>query len=188
MDVFLEYLMRKKPNKNDTLKQLGVVFFAFVACVVVLLLFVKIAFIRPYVFLALAGVVYFSMIYLRNFNLEYEYIFTNGELDIDVIKARTTRKRMTSLKCMSIELMASDKNDIYKNDFENGTFSNTFDAVYDASQGRIYHVIFSNQGERNLLSFQPPVKLLAAMKKMNPRNIFLDEIDVLAEETLEESK
>ncbi|MBQ2696554.1 MAG: hypothetical protein IJF61_04550 [Clostridia bacterium] len=183
MDVFLEYLMHKKPDKSDIVKQLGIVFAAFIACVIVLLLFVKIEFVRPYVFLALAGVVYFSMIFMRNFNLEYEYIFTNGELDIDVVKARTTRKRMTSLKCINIELMASDNNEVYKNDFKNGNFSNTFNAVFDASQGRVYHVIFSNQGERNLLSFQPPVKLLAAMKKMNPRNIYVDEADVVAEET-----
>ena len=36
-------------------------------------------------------------------NVEYEYILTNGELDVDKIVAQSTRRRMVTLKCGDIE-------------------------------------------------------------------------------------
>lgn len=179
MDTFLEYLMRKKPTGLDLLKQIGIVLAALVLCLLVLFGFPMISsFLNAYIFLAIAGVVYFALVLLRNFNLEYEYIFTNGDLDIDVVKARKTRKRMVSFNTKNIELMASDKNMTYKREFE-GAFAKKYDAVFDSAQGRVYHVIFSNNGERTLLTFQPPVKLLAAMQKMNPRLVNVDVEDAL---------
>ncbi len=177
MDVFLEYLMRKKATGIDFLKKLGVVLVALVLCYLVILGFYQVQFLRAYIFLALAGVVYFSIVFMRNFSLEYEYIFTNGDLDIDVVKARKTRKRMIGLSCKNIELMASDKNMTFKRDFEDGVFAKKYNAVFNPADGRIYHVIFSKDGERSLLTFQPPVKLLEAMQKMNPRCVNLDAED-----------
>ena len=40
------------------------------------------------------------------FNVEYEYIVTNGELDIDRIIARRGRKRMINIKTNAYELIA----------------------------------------------------------------------------------
>ena len=178
MDVFLEYLMQKKATGLDLLKQIGVILAALVLCILVLFGFPMISpFLNTYIFLAIAGVVYFAIVLLRNFNLEYEYIFVNGDLDIDIVKAQKTRKRMLSLSCKNIEVMASDKNMNYKRDFEDGVFAKKYNAVFNAADGRVYHIIFSKNGERFLLTFQPPVKLLAAMKKMNPRSIYVDAED-----------
>ncbi|MBE7040875.1 MAG: hypothetical protein E7400_02790 [Ruminococcaceae bacterium] len=181
MDIFLEYLMKKKPTWLDFLKKLGIVLAALVLCYLVLIGFWQVQFLRAYIFIALAGVVYFAMIFMRNFDLEYEYIFTNGDLDIDKVKARKTRKRMVSLSCKNIELMASDKNMTYKRNFEDGAFAQKYDAVFNPEEGRVYHVIFSKNGERSLLTFQPPVKLLEAMRKMNPRCVNVDVEDTIAE-------
>jgi len=44
----------------------------------------------------------------------------------------------------------------------------------------VYHVIYIRDGERLLLTWQPPRALLAAMKKTNPRVITIapeDEVD-----------
>lgn len=183
MDVFLEYLMKKKQTGLDVLKQLGLILAAIVFSYVVMVVFQMLgSFFASYTLLAVAGVFYGTWILLRNYKLEYEYIFTNGDLDIDVIKAQKTRKRLVSLQCKKIELMASDKNMTYKRDFESDSISKKFNAVFDSALGSVYHVLFTYDGERMLLTFQPPAKLLDAMKKMNPRCVFVDEED-LAEET-----
>jgi hypothetical protein len=36
-------------------------------------------------------------------NVEYEYIVTNGEMDVDMIQSKTNRKRLISFKCSEIE-------------------------------------------------------------------------------------
>ncbi len=186
MDIFLEYLMRKKTTGLDVFKKIGVICLAVVLCVLIMIGFPLISsFLNAYILLAIAGVLYFAVVFMRNFSLEYEYIFTNGELDIDIVKAQKTRKRMTSLNCRNIEVMASDKNMTFKRDFEDGVFAKKFDAVFDKNQGRIYHIIFSNGSERCLLTFQPPVKLLAAMKKLNPRSVNVDAEDVETEGSAE---
>ena len=179
MDVFLEYLMRKKASRLEGLQKFGLIIAAVLLCYVVLIIFQLLgSFIASYSLFGVAGVVYLTVVLMRNFNIEYEYIFTNGDLDIDVIKGRATRKRLTSLHCRNIEIMASDKNEQFKRNFESSNISKRFNAVYDSERGGIYHVLYTYDGERLLLTFQPPVKLLAAMQKMNPRCVHLEPEDV----------
>ena len=121
--------------------------------------------------LAIAAVVYGAYILMRNFNIEYEYIFTNGELDVDIIKSRRVRKRLISMSTKNIELMARQDNDVYRCDFESEAIVKKYDAVYDPAKGGIYCVLFHADGVRSMLTFQPPEKLVEAMKKMNPRAI-----------------
>ena len=178
MDVFLEYLMRKEPSKGDTLKKTGLTFAAVLACIFVIIGFPLLAsFLRNYVLIGVAAVIYGLMVLLRNFNLEYEYIFTNGTLDIDVIKAKRTRSRMISLQTIKIQRMAPAEDDRYTREFENPQISKRYDAVYNPAKGGVYHVLFVFDGEKMLLSFQPPVKLLAAMQKMNPLAVVLSDQD-----------
>ena len=89
-------------------------------------------------------------------------------------------KSFITFECKNIELMASVKNENFKRDFE-GEFAKKYNAVFNASEGRVYNVIFSKNGERSLLTFQPPVRLLAAMKKMNPRMVNVDTEDTETE-------
>ncbi len=176
MDVFLEYLLEKKSTGKDILIKLGIVLLAVVATYLVVTLFMMLGrFAMGYIPIGIAAVVYGAYIWMRNFNLEYEYIFTNGELDIDKIKSRKVRKRIVSVSCKNIELMASKENDVYKRDFENESITKKYEAVPDPAKGNIYCAIFNKDGERSLLTFQPPKKLAEEMKKYNPRSIFVDQ-------------
>ncbi|MBQ4516800.1 MAG: hypothetical protein II978_08435 [Clostridia bacterium] len=175
MDVFLEYLLEKKSTMTDVLKKLGVVLAAFVLMIIVINILAMFGpFVTSYMPLFLAGIVYAAYIVMRNFNLEYEYIFTNGDLDIDIIKSRKVRKRLTNLNTKQIEIMARKDNDVYKRDFESEAIAKKYDAVYNPSKGDIFCVIYNVDGVRSMLTFQPPEKLAEAMKKMNPRAVILD--------------
>ncbi len=176
MDVFLEYLLDKKSTSADILKKVGIVIAAFVVMLIVINVFALFGqFMLTYVPLALAAIVYGAYVLMRNFNIEYEYIFTNGELDIDVIKSRKVRKRLTSLSTKNIELMARKENSIYKRDFESEAIAKKYDAVFDPAKGGIFCAIYNVDGVRTMLTFQPPEKLAEAMKKMNPRAVILEE-------------
>lgn len=176
MDVFLEYLLDKKSTATDVLKKLGIVAAAFVAMILVINILAMFGQVMiTYMPLALAAIVYGAYVLMRNFNIEYEYVFTNGDLDIDIIKSRKTRKRLTSLSTKHIEIMARKENEVYKRDFESEAIVKKYDAVYDPTQGGIFCVIYNVDGVRTMLTFQPPQKLAEAMKKMNPRAVILDE-------------
>ena len=172
MDVFLEYLLDKKNTAADVLKKLGIVAAAILVMFILMNVFMMFGRIAvTYLPLAIAALVYGTYILLRNFNIEYEYIFTNGELDIDVIKGRKVRKRLTSLSTKHIELMAKQDSDLYRRDFENDSIAKKYNAVYNPAKGNIFCALYSVDGVRTLLTFQPPEKLVEAMKKMNPRAV-----------------
>lgn len=48
---------------------------------------------------AIAGGIYLT----RQLNVEYEYIFTNGEMDVDLITNKAARKRLITFKCKDID-------------------------------------------------------------------------------------
>ncbi|MBE7035079.1 MAG: hypothetical protein E7402_03015 [Ruminococcaceae bacterium] len=181
MDVFLEYLFEKKTTAQDVVKKMLLVLAAVLVCMVVIVVFSMLGqFFMSYVLLAIAAVVYGLVVLLRNFSLEYEYVFTNGDLDVDIVKGRKTRTRLTSLHCRQIQLMAPITDADMKRQAESDSISRRYNAVYDESQGGVYHVIYIRDGERLLLTWQPPRALLAAMKKTNPRVITIapeDEVD-----------
>lgn len=176
MDTFLEYLMTKKSTGKDMLIKTGIVILTLIASVLVMIVFPMIgSFMASYILLGIAAVIYGAYIWLRNYNLEYEYIFTNGDLDIDAIKSKKVRKRIISLQCKNIELMAAKEDPNFKIEFENQSISKRYDAVYDASKGNVYCVIFNKDAMRMLLTFQPPQKLAESMKKLNPRAVHMAE-------------
>ncbi len=182
MDIFLEYLMQKKPDKKDAFKKLGLILLGLVGCYLVLLLVAIFPVIQPVAFLGIAAVVYGVYVLMRNMNVEYEYIFTNGELDIDIIYGKKTRKRLVNLACKQIRVLASDENESYRHEFQGDHISKQFDAVYDRERGGIYHALFTFDGEAFVLHFQPSKKLLAEMWKFNPRAVYIEDQDTLETE------
>ena len=171
-DTFLEYLLKKKSSAKDVLLKMGIIILAAILMMVVFNALLMIPMLSSLSLLGAVAVVYFAYVLLRNFDIEYEYIFTNGDLDIDVIKGRKVRKRLISVSCKNIELMASFDDNVHKMEFENQSITKKFDAVYDASKGGVYGIIFSDTGERRLITFQPPENLIDSMKKYNPRCVF----------------
>ena len=102
-DIFCEYLVKRK-SSSDFLKRITL----FVSCVVVCILVFYIGFFILPQFVAavpilIAAAIYGAVIYSRNFSIEYEYVFTNGVLDIDVIKGRVKRSNLISVPCRKIE-------------------------------------------------------------------------------------
>ena len=166
MDIFLEYLVKKK-SKEDVIKRVLLI----LSCVVVIItsfylftaIFLQYFWILPMLW---GAAIYATVILCRNYSLEYEYIFTNGQLDIDVIKGKARRKSMASISCKNIEYMAPYNG-------ENNSNRSTIDAIYDYSRRGKYYIDYTQGGVPYRLLFQPPEKILTNIKKYNPRNVNL---------------
>ena len=93
MDNFHEHLVAKKSTGADTAKKAGL-YLAAVLIGLVLVLFLSVFF--PINF-ALAGVLLYLAYYLASgLDVEYEYTFTNGDIDIDKIMGKRKRKRLVT--------------------------------------------------------------------------------------------
>lgn len=100
MDSFKEQIVRKIPTKNDKIQKI----FIMIASVALAAL----CFIFPFgtqfsvigIFLA-AAALYGGYYLTTKLDVEYEYIFTNGEIDVDKITAQRSRKRLITFRCGS---------------------------------------------------------------------------------------
>lgn len=105
MDSFVEQIVKKQPTAGDKLKKYGFFLGGIILGVVVLFFtFVMIPFAMIIAAPLAFGLVYGGYYLGTATEVEYEYIFTNGELDIDKIIAKRKRSRLlNSIKISRFE-------------------------------------------------------------------------------------
>jgi len=155
VDVFKEQIVKRQSTATDTLKRVGILVGAFVVSVVGLM--VAHGFGPIIMFGALFGA-WFLMSFLRR---EYEYSFTAGELDIDVIYNRSRRKRVFSARVNDIEIMAHIDDKVHAGSFQNPQ------AVKDYSSGvngnDTYAFIINYENKRTKVIIEPNEVMLKAL-------------------------
>lgn len=100
MDTFFEQIIKVRRTSSQTAGVVGI-----------LLLLVALLVVFGFLFMmgfSLAVLLGFGACWgafklIQRSSIEYEYIFTNGDLDIDKIIARSSRKRVASVKCATVE-------------------------------------------------------------------------------------
>ena len=102
MDTFFEQLIKIK--LTDKVKAIIVGAILLDIIIVAAVTFFALMFLSPaFTFLIVVAVVYCSYKIISSLSVEFEYIFTNGDLDIDKILGREDRKRRYSVKCSEME-------------------------------------------------------------------------------------
>ena len=97
-DFYTEQLIKKQADSKDTLKKVGLIALTVVS--VLLVFVIPVGIILPVVMIVI------DVLMFRNLNVEYEYVFVNGDLDIDKIMNKSRRKRMFSVYADQMELLA----------------------------------------------------------------------------------
>lgn len=162
MDVFCEYIVKVKKNPVElTISALGIILAVILLGFSLFFLFTPFS---GFVLLIDAGVVYGAYILITHFNVEYEYILTNGDIDIDKIIAKRKRKRVLSFSTKEFEIVAPYKQgENYTNVLDLGT----------RNYENAYYAVFSKDGQKKTLVFNPPQKMIEAMKTYSPRTVHL---------------
>lgn len=173
MDVFVEQLVTRKRQPLDYLKLL----FCFAAAGIVIFLmfmFSALPYVGTLIFLAAAGVVYLIYNFSMTVNLEYEYCFTNGALDIDKIIAARRRKRMTEVNARDIEIMASTKNRAFGNYMSNNEIKKVYACSAVGDEG-VFFVVYTKNGKKMMLLFNPNETIKDGFRRLNPQKVFLND-------------
>ncbi len=164
-DVFNEQLIARQPNKKDFLKKVGIIIAGVVLILVAMMIEAITAFILPIIIIIGFLVFHFN----RRLNLEFEYIFTNGDLDVDKILYKTKRKHVLSVNVKDFITMVPLSNKEYEHEVSRYT------KFYDFSSGTInentYGVIYEHGKERIKLIIEPNEQLFKAIKAYIPRVI-----------------
>ena len=109
-----------------------------------------------------AGVIYGAYYLFQRLSPEYEYIYTGGEVDIDVVYGKSRRQRLITLKPRQIEFMGkaskyyqeySKKQDVQKIlDFSDGNRQDQYLAIVNSNR------------LKKLVLFSPSERLVEQMK------------------------
>ncbi len=163
-DIFNEHLVKKQQSIKDYFYK------ALIALTAIVIMTLGILFADIMVVLIIGGVFFGVYFAYKQFDIEYEYILTNEDLDVDKIIAREKRKHVLSLKVPDIEILAPyDEKKIREL-----TRAKTLKYI-DVSSGSVsaerWYAIYGEGQGKTLLIFEPPQKMRDGIEKFIPRRI-----------------
>jgi hypothetical protein len=121
--------------------------------------------------LGIVGVVLIIvLIYLfPKLNVEYEYVFVDGQLDFDRITGKSKRKTLLRVDMEQMEIVApmnSHSLDAYSHiQFENKDFSS------GNKENKPYVIIASIENKKVKILFEPSEKMITMMRQKSPRKV-----------------
>jgi len=165
-DVFKEQIVKRQGTMKDTgIKVCLVIIVLLIGFVV----FVNIPQLGVLVWFALGFGARFLMSYL---NVEYEYVFTNGELDIDIIYDKSRRKRVFSANVKQFEIMAHIENKEHEHTFSSAHEVRDYSSGVNGPDTYMFFTVY--QGKKVKVIIDPNEKMLKAFSGvLTRRNLHL---------------
>ncbi len=165
MDTFFEQIVSIKKSGKAIAIFLSVWTFAILLCL--FLLFFGYGFIGPLAPILIIGIGYGAWWLTSKLNIEYEYIVTNGTMDVDKIINKSSRQRVSSFELAKVERIEKYNPHLLQNvKKENLVFACNQD------DSDAYLLVASPEDTKaNYIVFAPSEKLREAIKKSLPKFI-----------------
>ncbi len=165
-DLYSELLVKRERTIKDSITKYGLIVLTAIAVIAGLI-------ITPLIWIAAVAFGIACYFVIPKTDVEYEYLFINGDFDIDMIMSKTKRKKVKSFKLSESDLAAPL--DSHRMDYYNG---NQNMKVLDFSSGNPEHkrfgVITRLDGNLCKIILEPDEALAQAMKNSAPSKVFLD--------------
>ena len=176
MDTYLEYIIKQKYSLKAVLISLG----AYILAGILSFITFSMMFLHPLIlrFSLPLAIAYFIGAWwiTQRFNIEYEYIVTNDELDVDKIMSKKTRKRMLTISVKNFDMFGKAEGEEFEKVLNDNEIVIKFDASAGKNSERRYFAVFNNKQEQKmLLVFNPTTKMLEAFRRYNPSKVILDD-------------
>ena len=175
-DVFLEYLIKREKGKKDHLTVAGIILAALIVSVTAFIL--GMGFFPAFSgiwFLLFAVIWYFAYIFISLQGIEFEYILTNSEFDIDKIAAKRKRTRVASFDFKKAEIVANINDAQHNNLYLNNNLKVLDFTSNSQYKDNVYFIIIAIDGERVMILFEPTSRMLENIHRFNPNNVFIQE-------------
>lgn len=171
MDIFLEYIVKRKKGAKEIAIIAGILLLLLLLLLLSPFIFVLFPAIGSLLFLADAGLIFGAYWLITKQNIEYEYIVTNGDIDVDRIEHRRKRKRVMSVHCKTFDIIAPVGDPAHRGE-ENSNVTRVLDVSSSPDSGRAYFALFSKDGQRIKMIFEPTAKMLDNFQIFIPRSVF----------------
>ena len=160
-DTYIEYLVKKRSTSKDILLKILIVIAAVVIALALFFLSPLLGMFSMFGYLLAFGAFYGAYRLIGAMNLEYEYLLTNGDLDIDKIMNRNSRKRILSVKCSSFETFGRYQEAEHKNK----QYQTRIMACSSPSDPEVWYASFKHSKHgHTLLVFNANERILEAIR------------------------
>ena len=164
MDTFFEQITAVKKSGKDIAAITGIWLLAFIIC---FLLVLFMGYLGSFSFLLIAGALYGAFKLSCLFNVEYEYIVTNGTMDIDKIINKSSRKRV-----LSFELATVSRLEKFNQGLLSSVNSKEIVTACNLNDPEAYLMVSSTEGKgTSYLIFAPDERVRGAIVKFVPKFI-----------------
>lgn len=164
MDTFFEQIIAVKKNGKALAAIIGIWLAAFLVCFV-LIMFMGV--LDTFSLLLAAGVLFGAYKLSVRFNVEYEYIVTNGTMDIDKIINKSSRKRI-----LSFELATVSRIEKFNPAQISSVNAKELFITCNADDPAAYLMVSSTEGKgTSYLVFAPDERVRSAIVKFVPKFI-----------------
>ena len=157
-DVFKEQLVKRRSDIRTTMAKAGLVSGAIF--LVIIIAFIEVlSFFFP---ILLVGIIFGTYLVFRRFNIEYEYILTNNELDIDIIYGKSRRKRIFSANVRDFEAFRKTGSTEMDHSFSGANAKADYSSGPGSNAPR-YEFVTAYKGKRMRIVFEPNENLLSSI-------------------------
>lgn len=167
-DTFMEYLVTKRLTTKDALLKVFIVLAGLFIAMLCFMFSPLLGMFSMFGYLAAFGVLYGAYRLFTMLNVEFEYVLTNGDMDVDKIINRSSRKRLLSVKCSSFETFGKYK----AVDHQNKNYQTRIFVCSSPEDENVWYATFSHSKFGNsLLVFNANEKMLEAMRNFIPKQL-----------------
>lgn len=167
-DLYSECIVKRKtPIYTMVIK-----FVLIIAILISLTCMVLMINVIPFLIAVAFGLAYYF--YSTGVDLEYEYTFVNGELDIDKIMAKSRRRRELSFDFGHLEIMARNKSHLTDGYREKTCKTYNFTSLNSANDEKVYVIYGTDKNEMIRIYIEPDEKMLNDMRNHAPRKVNID--------------
>ena len=170
MDSFIEKIVQKKKTGQDRAISFGIILASFIVAFAILLILTQ--YISQFAFLLSIGALYLGFRFQSRGNVEFEYLVTNGSIDIDKIISQRKRVRVFSADCKDFEALARVKSRHFGPHITNG--AEIIFAGTNMSSEDLFFANLSYKGKKTVLYFEPDQRMLDSFRRYIPSKILRD--------------
>jgi hypothetical protein len=161
MDTFFEQIVRIKKSVGT----LALVIFIWFLAISLAVFFFMTSLLGPLSAIVIIGILYGAWWLTTKFNVEYEYIVTNEDMDVDKIINKSARKRLASITLSKVERVEKFNPALIQNVKKESLLF-----ACGQNDPNAYLIVTSPDDSKvNYIVFSPNEKLQAAIKKSLPK-------------------
>ncbi len=163
-DLYREILVPRKTPVQNKLAKAGLI-------VLTVLGFLAGMVFIPLMLLGIAGIV--ACVFLMpKLEVEYEYLYVNGDLDIDAIYSRQKRKRIAEYHVEELEILAPEKSHALDS-YRNKSGIKVRDFTSGEPDKKAYAMVMNKEKGQELVKVEIDEVVLGDLRRLAPRKVNL---------------